>query len=787
MKTIPTKLELLSDVNEISHEHTQIELIYIIKGDCIVYYNTKRYKMNKEDVIIINTEKEHNICVDKESLICKISYFYYDICKQLNEDYIGFQCNSMIESGLKYRELCEKINEILLEYAQSSESIYRLYGLYQLLLSYLLKNFKITSISSKNYKEWADEQKIAVIKNYIYEHYMDGGNLSALADKLYLSSSALSRYFKKMTGDTFVKYIQKVRLQKVVEQLVDTQLPITRIAVDNGFSSPSIMNKEFKSYFGITPGEYRKNNTKDSNILKENYEQKQKLQLKKALEIENKYQDGERIEADFSNCFEYKKWTCKIMNVGDAIVLKNADMQNHILLLKQKLGIEYVRMWSFFSKDLWVLESSQKEYNFHHINSILDFCVNNGLKVFLDMGQRTHIAMSSEKKYIYKSEDGIEFESEEEWVWMLEHLFKHIRIRYREEIWSNWIFEFSFFLNERPYYISNKYSSRHVWNLGYKIIKKYLPTAKIAGPGLNVGIGDDLRNAVLDSFLSTDCQPDIFTSFNFPYISTEYDYNYQRINDSDFLRKQIHVIKKELQERGFSGEYYITDFNNSIANRNYIQDSCYRGTFFLKNIFDNYETVDAMGIWYASDILNMYYDSCGVLSGSGGIISKDGIYKPVFYALSFLRNMGTYKVSQGNNYLITKDNDSMIYILCYNNKKLGYYYYLSEEDTYKPNEVVQLFQNNDKLKLKIELKNLSEDGNYTIRQKIINEDVGGILNKWGAMGFKNDLMSEDVEYLRMTAIPEIRIEHIQVHDGKLKLELILEPHEIRWLAIRYSE
>lgn len=781
------KLELLSDVNEIIHEHTQIELIYVVKGSCTVQYDREKYRMNREDIILINTERGHSICADRESLVCRISFAYHEICRQMHEDYIGFRCNSTIEAGLKYQELHRRVKEVLLEYAVSSEPIYRLYGLYQLLLSCLLKSFKLTSIRVENHREWEDDEKLAVIKNYIHEHYMDGGSLSALAEKLYLSPSTLSRYFKKMTGDTFVKYIREVRLQKVVEQLVDTETPITRIAVDNGFSSPSVMNKEFKSCFGITPGEYRKNHIRGGQVQEEDHELRQKQQLKEALDIQSICRDSERIEADISICSEYKKWICRLMNVGEAAVLKNAEMQNHILLLKQKLEIEYIRIWSLFSKELRITVNGQKEYNFHYINSILDFCVNHGLKVFFDMGQRTNVAMSSEKKYIYKTEEGIEFESEEEWIQMLEHFCRHIRTRYREEVWSSWIFEFSFFLNERPYYISPDYSSRRVWNLGCGIIKKYLPDAKIAGPGLTAGMSEDLQRAVLDSFFSTDYRPDIFTTFIFPYASTEFENQYRRIHDTDYIKKQIYEVRKELHERGFTGAYYVTDWNNSFANRNYVQDSCYRGTFFLKNILDNYETVDMMGIWYASDLLNMYYDSYAVLSGSGGILSKDGICKPAFYALSFLKHMGTYKVAQGDNYLITKDSDSMLYILCYNNKSLGYQYYLSEEDMYKPGEVAQLFQNQDRLNLKIELKNLSIKGRYTIRQKILNEDVGGILNKWGELGFEEDLVDEDVEYLRRMSVPEIRIEHVQVHHNTLCLEMTLEPHEMRWISIRCLE
>lgn len=784
----PVKLELLSEISEDSHEHAEIELIYVVEGTCTVTYSKKTYVMEKEDILIVNTEREHSICAEQEALICKISFPYYDICRQLGEDYVLFRCNSVKEQSFKYIELNRQMKELLLEYAKnSSRQLYRFYGQCYLLLSYLLDQFKMTGIRIENGRQWEDGQKLVVIKNYIHEHYMDGGSLSVLADKLFLSQSALSRYFKKMTGESFVKYVQKVRLQKAVEQLITTDLPITRIAVDNGFSTPSSLNKEFKEYYGTTPGEYREKNKAEREKKQEKNIQFHKKRLIEILGIEMQEEsekDNGIIWVDLSDASEYKKWKTKIINVGEAADLKNADMQKHVLIFRQKLDAEYVRIWTLFSNSLLLKEEGQVEYNFHQIDHILDFCVDHGLKLFLEMGQRTHIAMSSEREYLYKQENGMEFHSQEEWMEMMESFFRHIQKRYSEEILNEWIIEFTFFLNKRPYYISDNYSSRRVWEQGYEIVRKYLPNAKIAGPGLTAGMDSELLHSIIDSFFGTAYMPDIFTSYNFPYQPTGEEYQYRRVNEVDFLKRQIRDIKKELSGHGFLGKYYVTDWNYSLANRNYVQDSCFRGTLILKSILDNYESVDEMGIWYVSDLLNFYYDSYGVLSGSGGLISKDGICKPSFYALLFLKEIGKYKVAQGENYLITKNSGSDIYILCYNNKSLGIHYYLLEENMYQPDEIEKLFQNRDRLKLTIELKNLEEDGNYMVRQKIINEEAGSILNKWELMEFERDLVYEDMEYLRKVSVPEIQIGHIRVQNKRFRLNVMMEPDEIRLIMIR---
>lgn len=783
------QLELLSEGEENRHEHSEIELVYVIDGSCRTEYQEKTYILEKGDILLVNTGRVHRISVEEHSFVCKINYNYYTICRQLEEDYILFECNRVNDNGDKYKELEKQIKLVLMEYAGNhSRQLFRLYGLYEVLLSDLIDNFKISSLSVKNIREWEDEQKIALIKNYINENYADGVNLAELADKLCISVSAVSRYFLKQTGESFAKYVRKFRLQKVVEQLMETDKTVTHIAVDCGFSTPSVMNKDFKEFYHMTPREYRERYKRAASVKNIQADGKKRERLKHILQIQNEKAETETekelIRADAAQYSAYKNWRAKIVNAGEANVLLNTNMQRHILTFKEKLGMEYVRIWSLFSEKMMITDSKNNDFNFFYVDTVLDFCVEHDIKVFFDLSQRTYLAMSSEKKHIYKRENGIEFSSEYEWIETMERFFKHIRRRYGEDTINQWIFEFTFFLNERPYYISENYSSRHVWKSGYGIVRKYAPKAKIAGPGLQADIDEELMEHIVEAFFSTGQIPDIFTSFNFPYRPTDKENQYQKLSNHNYLEKQIQIIKKVLQKHQYKGEYYVTDWNNSLANRNYVQDSCYRGTFLMKNILDNMEEVDALGIWYASDLLNLYYDSNKLLSGSGGLISKDGICKPAFYGLMFLNEIGSFRIAQGENYIMTKDHEETIYILCYNNKSLSVQYYLSEEDIYKPEEVTKLFDNKEILSLRFELENLKENGKYLVCQKIVNEKSGNIWDKWKAMHFEAELSYDVMNYIKQTTVPEVMIEHMKVQKHRLQLNIEMQPHEMRWIAIK---
>lgn len=92
---------------------------------------------------------------------------------------------------------------------------------------------------------------------YIQEHYALPLSLKGLAERYYMSDSALSREFKKETGENFVEYLRKIRLQKVSEALTNTDKTILEIAYACGFSDISVLNKNFKKVYGMSPGNYR--------------------------------------------------------------------------------------------------------------------------------------------------------------------------------------------------------------------------------------------------------------------------------------------------------------------------------------------------------------------------------------------------------------------------------------------------------------------------------------------------------------------------------------------------
>lgn len=93
---------------------------------------------------------------------------------------------------------------------------------------------------------------------YINEHYNEPGlSLSQVCQHVFLSLSYFSGLFKQQTGDTFVEYLTRLRLDKAKQLLITTQLKTYDIAERVGYSDPQYFSVIFKRNTGRTPKEYR--------------------------------------------------------------------------------------------------------------------------------------------------------------------------------------------------------------------------------------------------------------------------------------------------------------------------------------------------------------------------------------------------------------------------------------------------------------------------------------------------------------------------------------------------
>jgi len=112
--------------------------------------------------------------------------------------------------------------------------------------------------------------RIARVLQYIDANLTNKLSLAEVADISHFSVFHFHRIFSAILGETVNDYIARRRLECAVNLLIfKTDLSITRVALESGFSSSANFSKAVKLHFGFTPSEIRNpDNIKDSKIGK---------------------------------------------------------------------------------------------------------------------------------------------------------------------------------------------------------------------------------------------------------------------------------------------------------------------------------------------------------------------------------------------------------------------------------------------------------------------------------------------------------------------------------------
>lgn len=92
---------------------------------------------------------------------------------------------------------------------------------------------------------------------FSHRHYMQGITMNDAAEHLFLNPSYFSKVFHEETGETYSKYLIRLRMNKAKQLLKTSTLKIYEIAEQVGYSDFRHFSKTFKEIEGMTPGQYR--------------------------------------------------------------------------------------------------------------------------------------------------------------------------------------------------------------------------------------------------------------------------------------------------------------------------------------------------------------------------------------------------------------------------------------------------------------------------------------------------------------------------------------------------
>jgi transcriptional regulator GlxA family with amidase domain len=101
------------------------------------------------------------------------------------------------------------------------------------------------------------DDEVVQVQEWLEANYTKTVTLEKMTQVCNLTKKTLTRRFKKVTGDSPMSYLQKLRVENAKRMLESKKVAFNEITWRVGYNDISSFHKVFKSETGLTPAEYR--------------------------------------------------------------------------------------------------------------------------------------------------------------------------------------------------------------------------------------------------------------------------------------------------------------------------------------------------------------------------------------------------------------------------------------------------------------------------------------------------------------------------------------------------
>ncbi len=249
------------------NSHDYLEMALILSGEGRYRFEGEIYPVQEGDLLIINPGVRHQslACPEAEEPTTEFFVGASDI------KIPGLPANALpVPGGGHILHTSGELRQKLFKLCASMEAENAVcrQGRYFMLKAYLMQ--MVLLVIREQYEpvekkkgcafESANRKYIVEqIVSYFEEHYSEKISLDQIAENMYLSPFYISKIFKSETGDTPIRHLIDIRLEKAKELLENgDEGRIQEVAAAVGYDDAYHFSKLFKKRYGITPSQARK-------------------------------------------------------------------------------------------------------------------------------------------------------------------------------------------------------------------------------------------------------------------------------------------------------------------------------------------------------------------------------------------------------------------------------------------------------------------------------------------------------------------------------------------------
>lgn len=724
-----------------------LKFIFVIDGELMVEIESRYYVLNEQDLLVINRNQLFQVKGNEANkvLVLDISDSFMDryYPEYRNSRFEVFSQEIEMGREIMLDEMRKLLVELMITYSRKDESYQiEMQGYICDILLILIRRFKQRGTAIE--KIDTNDIRLTKMVDFLEQNYHQVITLEALAQKFYLSTGYLSRYFKNKMGMGFNRFLMDIRLKHSVKDLVYTDDTISQIAMKNGFANTKSFSKLFKEMYGVTPHIYRENHSEvqadsfqslqieDTETLVNTPEILAKLGsvlTKHDQSYTNKETRFEELKVNVSNIINEKiSLPDHVLIVRELKELQKEDVRSQILMAKDEMRINYIGISHLLSGETIAPEVETDEEiatssPYFKSDVALNFMKKNGLSLFVRI----------EYQEITKNE--------EFYFQKLYGFMKHCLQVYGASYLKKWHFLFyeSYFTGAEALELKRIYLKM------YHLLKELVPDIHV-GVFLPFSFKDEKTKDPHKWLLAEGDHIDFIA-----YHSNQNDMiDFQELSDNrfnltkDYVKENTAKIKSYLKRHHIEKPMHLISWNTLSGNTRFTNGTFFRAALVLKSVLDIANDVESIGFW-----INTALHEGGE---NGQRIRIEGLEffhyfngkRPAYFAMMFANRLDGTIIARGSDYLMTKTERGYQLVLM-NGKTINPYYSIEEAFLQKLNKEIL-----------VKIAGL-EAGEYQIRKYIFDKDHGALYTKWWNLNSRHGIDLEIIDYINRTSHPDIEL------------------------------
>lgn len=778
----------------------------VLEGSLRILEKEDTFYLGKSDIFLFEPEIKYQVSSAGNNVILSIVLDHHFVLNGNSQALGHYICNSASDSARNYTPLRQLLSQVANTVSDASDhkGLYLTSQAYRLLYyldTYHYEPYEEHSFYTENGKY---QERMNRVLNYIHHHYARPISLQETAKAFHLSAPYLSSFFKQGMGENFNTYVNRIRLEHAVDELVYTDKSITSITFDNGFASMNAFNKHFREKYQTTPREYRKTHQTERNAQSSpKIEQGHELHPDEFQSLLGDYMVPEDTlspnipfpsqelisvtDMDASTPIE-PLWK-QMVNGGPLRRFFHRNIERQMAQLQESAGFSYVRIENVADYQLFLPQTAteQSSYLFSAIDILIDSMRYNHMAPYLDLSvPRDQLELSSGH---LTSDLG-------QYLSFVEALIRRNSNVYGSDLMNTWYYEISphrdlsLGLSEAPEAFLLRFIK------AFEIIKKYLPEARVGGICHDAILPFDSYRTILESLSRQGIRPDFLSLGVFPYEPFREPSQMQGPQDASgiyYTRDTSYALHKVREFKQMLATFYDPLPNIHMAylgpdcfHGHYLNDTCFQSTFLFHNTVDLLGEVELLGYYQLSDIgskTGKATDFPSLLDGRTGLFNNYGIRKPGAHLLDLFSKCPCNLIRKGNDYIILRDTTDRYMIGLCN------YTYISEYEGFTMHQPIpigdayKIYESPQTKSIQLKLGNLAV-GQYDVILYQINKKHGSILDEWARNGYWNQFSRDELDYMRKTLQPLKTHYTRATHDGAMQFQLQLEPHEVLFITLQ---